>query len=119
MFIVIDLKPGESAPKGKNRVPNHRQYGLTAVQTHSLTGRVLRYMHETGGWAEIDDGDPVWPMVYNTVSGASRAVKIANPPTGLLGDSRLAIWVKEDCPEPNSRAKDFCRHLQCALLNQS
>ncbi len=116
MFIVIDLKPGESAPKGKNRVPNHLQYGLTAIQLDPMTGRVLRYMHETGGWAEMDSGDPVWPMVYNTVSGANRAVKIANPPAGPLGNQRFAIWVKDDCPEPNSKAKIFCRHLQCSLV---
>lgn len=113
MFIVIDLKPGESAPKGKNRVPNHLMYGLTAVQIDPDTHRILRYMHENGGWAEMDSGEPVWPMVYNTVSGAARALKIANPPTGRLGDDRFAVYVKDSCPEPESKARIFCRHLQC------
>ncbi len=115
MFVVIDLKPGESAPKGKNQVPSHRQYGFSAVQLDPLSGRVIHYMHETGGWAEIDSGDPVWPMSYSTVSGANRAIKIANPPVGILGESRFAIWIADRCPEPDSKVRIFCRHLQCEV----
>lgn len=118
MFWLIDLKPGESAPKGKNRLPNHRQYGLTVVQIDPDSGRVVRYMHETGGWEDLDGGEPVYPMVYNSLSGATRAVKIANPPAGSAGESRFAVWISKDCTEPASRAQIFCRHLECRLAER-
>jgi len=118
MWYFLDLQIGSKAQKGKNKVPQHDQWGLTILEINS-NRKVVRYLHEDGGWFTIaeDISAPTRPMLYASLSGANKAFRGSIPPKGSRGDILFAVYTAPNCEDPRGKAALIARHLETKLVD--
>ncbi len=114
-FFLLKMPPGTKSPKGKNRIPGHQRWGLTLIEL-DREGLLLRYMHENGGWFDLDDDPdaPLAPMVYSTISGANKALSSAKR-SQMKGETHFAVWTAAGCEEPKSKASFIAKYLETEI----